>query len=282
MNSISIIIPTYNRSHIVQGAIQSVLEQTSDKWELIIVDDGSTDNTLEALAKFARDPRIRILRQEHLGPSAARNFGANHANGSYLIFLDSDDTLRKGLIKSLIDSDYQNYDIISWKVLRIYQDKKSVWKPEKLEKLYNNIKASFLAGSVCFKKEIFEQVDGYDSNLWFGENYELGMRVARIDLLKILNLSGIFLHYHINEEYRSNSQPNVKLDSLKYLHQKHKGFYLEDSYSYSRLLYQIGFLYEKLGCLEASIKYYNKAKNVRPMYLKPIIKVLLLNLNQRI
>ena len=282
MNLISIIIPTYNRSQIVHRAIKSVLKQSNESWELIIVDDGSKDDTLESLKIYDMDPRIKILSQEHLGPSSARNYGVQSSKGNYLIFLDSDDFLREDLIQSLIDSNYQNFDMISWEVLRIYENKESVWKPEKLEKLYNNIKASFLAGSVCFKKEIFERVKGFDPKLWFGENYELGMRVAQISNLKILNLRGIFLHYYINEEYRSSNQPNLKLDSLKYLHQKHKVFYLQDSYSYSRLLYQIGFLYEKLGCMEVSIKYYSKAKQIRPMYLKPIIKVLLLNLNQRI
>ena len=282
MNLISIIIPTYNRALIVQDAIQSVLQQTVDCWELIVVDDGSTDDTLDVLDMYKEHQKITILGQSHLGPSAARNYGAKQAKGDYIIFLDSDDSLRENLLEKLISGNYQNYDLISWEVLRIYDNKKSVWKPEKLENIYNNIKASFLAGSVCFRKEIFEKVNGYDENLWFGENYELGMRVARINNIRVLTLPDIYLRYNINEDYRSNSEPNLKLDSLKYLHLKHREFYLKDTYSYSRLLYQIGFLYERLGCMEASIKYYTRAKEIRPLYLKPIIKVLLLNLNQRI
>jgi len=86
---ISIIIPTYNRAHCIDEAIQSVLSQTTQDWELLIIDDGSTDNTLEILAKYGE--KVRAIKQVNSGPSAARNLGARSANGKYLAFLDSDD-----------------------------------------------------------------------------------------------------------------------------------------------------------------------------------------------
>lgn len=88
----SVIIPTYNRADFIGKTIASVLNQEFEGFELIIVDDGSTDNTKEVVAKF-KDSRISYLKKENAERGAARNFGAKKANGKYLNFLDSDDLL---------------------------------------------------------------------------------------------------------------------------------------------------------------------------------------------
>ena len=86
---ISVIIPTYNRKHTLNRAIHSVLSQTFQPWEIIAVDDGSTDGTKEWLAKMY--PAIRYIHQSNSGVSAARNVGIKTAQGDWLAFLDSDD-----------------------------------------------------------------------------------------------------------------------------------------------------------------------------------------------
>ena len=85
----SIIIPTYNRADFLPKAIESVLAQTYTNWELIVVDDGSTDNTREVISKYS-DERITYIYQENSERSAARNNGIEHAKGEYVCFLDSD------------------------------------------------------------------------------------------------------------------------------------------------------------------------------------------------
>jgi glycosyltransferase involved in cell wall biosynthesis len=86
----SIILPTYNRAHFLPKAIESILAQTFKDWELIIVDDGSTDNTKEVVTGYT-DPRIKYIYQENQERSAARNNGIAQAHGEYICFLDSDD-----------------------------------------------------------------------------------------------------------------------------------------------------------------------------------------------
>lgn len=88
--TVSVIIPTYNRSHFVVRAIQSVLDQTIRDFEIIVVDDGSTDNTKEVL-DFCYGDKIRYFYQERSGASAARNRGFDSSLGKYIHFLDSDD-----------------------------------------------------------------------------------------------------------------------------------------------------------------------------------------------
>lgn len=88
---VSVILPTYNRAHLIGRAIQSVLAQTYQDFELIIIDDGSTDNT-EEIVKSINDERIiYILHKENKGPSAARNTGIKASKGEYIAFQDSDD-----------------------------------------------------------------------------------------------------------------------------------------------------------------------------------------------
>ena len=88
----SIIIPTYNRAHTLERAIQSVLTQTYQNFELLIVDDGSTDNTNEIVERIA-DKRICYYKKKNEERNIARNFGVSHAQGDYVCFLDSDDYL---------------------------------------------------------------------------------------------------------------------------------------------------------------------------------------------
>jgi glycosyltransferase involved in cell wall biosynthesis len=90
---VSVIIPTYNRAHMIGRTIASALAQTHKQLELVVVDDGSTDGTRAVFEReYASDPRIRYVHRENGGPSAARNTGFAHARGDYIALLDSDDT----------------------------------------------------------------------------------------------------------------------------------------------------------------------------------------------
>ena len=90
---ISVIMPAYQAADYINQAISSVLNQTcKETWELLIIDDGSTDQTAEIVRMYAKDPRIRYLcRKKNKGVAAARNLGIQKARGAYVAFLDADD-----------------------------------------------------------------------------------------------------------------------------------------------------------------------------------------------
>ncbi|HEY9298747.1 MAG TPA: glycosyltransferase family 2 protein, partial [Phormidium sp.] len=90
MKQASVIIPVYNVQKYIAAAVQSVLDQTYENFELLIVDDGSPDCSVEVCQQFT-DPRIKIIRQKNRGLAGARNTGIRHAQGEYLAFLDGDD-----------------------------------------------------------------------------------------------------------------------------------------------------------------------------------------------
>lgn len=102
---VSIIMPTYNREKLLPVAIKSIFNQTYTNWELIVVDDRSTDNTRELISRYSsQDRRVRYLQNERSkGPSGARNFGIDHAKGKYIAFLDSDDEWLEHHLSSSLD-----------------------------------------------------------------------------------------------------------------------------------------------------------------------------------
>ncbi|WP_051204387.1 glycosyltransferase [Butyrivibrio sp. VCD2006] len=100
----SIVIPVYNREQYIDRAVESVICQTYDDWELILVDDGSTDSSAELCDIYSkRDNRIRVLHEDNRGPGAARNCGLNVASGEYVLFLDSDDWYELNCLKECAD-----------------------------------------------------------------------------------------------------------------------------------------------------------------------------------
>lgn len=100
---ISIVVPAYNAAGVIERCIDTVLRQTYPDFELLIIDDGSTDETAEIVAaKAAQDARIHLIRQENAGVSSARNTGIAVASGELLCFIDSDDTVSANYLETLL------------------------------------------------------------------------------------------------------------------------------------------------------------------------------------
>jgi glycosyltransferase involved in cell wall biosynthesis len=100
MPRFSIIVPAYNRANTISRTLDSLYAQTSTDFEVIVVDDGSTDNTREIVSVYVQQKGLNYFYQPNSGVSAARNCGATHATGEYLLFLDSDDTVTSTWIKN--------------------------------------------------------------------------------------------------------------------------------------------------------------------------------------
>lgn len=105
-NLISVIIPVYNKEDYISDCVNSVLNQTYENYEIIIVDDGSTDNSYDICKDYSnRYKCVRLFHQANNGPAAARNFALQHSSGEYVVFLDADDWLEQDYLYKLNESD---------------------------------------------------------------------------------------------------------------------------------------------------------------------------------
>lgn len=111
---VSIVMPIYNAENYLKDSLDSLISQKYKNLEIICVDDGSTDNSLRILENYKRiDDRIKILKQKNQFAGVARNNGLDHANGKYIMFLDSDDIFEKSMISNLVKkAEKNNTDII--------------------------------------------------------------------------------------------------------------------------------------------------------------------------
>ena len=225
---ISVIIPLYNKESIVERSVNSVLCQSFTDFELIIVDDGSTDNSL-SVVKSIKDSRIHIIEQENGGPSKARNTGVKHSKGEWILFLDADDELLEGALERLLSltSIHHNANIIDGSfVVKSPVSEQSETFDDKVIK--DNYKAFFYretlpsTGHTLFKSKLLK-VFPYDTTLRRYEDVELIMRILK-DATIVTTSKPIF---RVNAEFScaSSARSNIEEDFLGHLDFRGKSFW---------------------------------------------------------
>ena len=184
----SVILPTYNRAYVLWKAIESILAQTEPGWELIVVNDGSTDCTLRLLEEF-HDPRIRVLSLSNLGPSAARNRGAEIARAPYIAYLDSDNTWHTNFLEVMREAIGKDGENVLW-----YCGQNSTFWERTEEGLWAVISQSpepraqysyhdvwQLRGPdtscIVHRREVLYEVGGWDERCRWIEDWDLFLRV---------------------------------------------------------------------------------------------------------
>ena len=193
MPRVSVIITTYNRAHLVSQAIQSVLDQTFRDFELIIVDDGSSDDT-EAVVRGFNDPRIRYIYQENKGISGARNTGIRNARGRYIAFLDSDDLWLPTKIEQQVHI-LENVEssvpccLCNAIIRGNPANKPTSFALAPLQTIYDkgiwlnvtsvlSTRCVFFTQAVAIRRSSFEKIGGFDESLWVMEDHDLALRLS--------------------------------------------------------------------------------------------------------
>ena len=181
--TVSVIIPTYNRWPLVGDAIDSVLAQRDGDFEVIVVDDGSTDDTVQQLSRFGS--RLRVLQQPNRGVSAARNLAARHARGNYLAFLDSDDLWlpEKLAIQTVFMEQNPAVQICqteeAWIRNGVRVNPKAKHRKPSGDIFLPSLELCLVSPSaVMLTRELFERVGGFDETLPVCEDYDLWLRIA--------------------------------------------------------------------------------------------------------
>lgn len=184
---LTVIIPTYNRAHFLDRAIDSVLKQTLSCAEIIIVDDGSTDNTAEIVAQKALKSSIPLLYivQENRGPSAARNVGVSHSSCNYIAFLDSDDHWQKQKIKKqfsalLAHSKYRiSHTYEKWFRRGEHLNQKKKHIPRHGD-IFDHCLSLCAVGmsTVMLEKSLFDEIGFFDESMRCCEDYDFWLRLS--------------------------------------------------------------------------------------------------------
>ncbi len=179
---LSVVIPAYNRGEIVLTAVRSVLDQADQSIEVIVVDDGSTDNTADVVEAL-RDLRVRVIRAKHQGVSSARNTGADTARSKFLTFLDSDDVARPGWVAAMIEAARRDLDLFSCASIERWPDGlEEIVQASALSPAFANLCAQYQAGCFGVRAEIFLRAGGYLPELRYGEGTHLMLGLARLHL----------------------------------------------------------------------------------------------------
>ena len=182
---VAVIIPTYNRALLLPRAIKSVLKQTFTKFELIIVDDASTDQTRQVVQRF-NDQRIKYIRHNHTkGGSAARNTGIDSSRSEYIAFLDSDDEWLPNKLRKQLDlfrkSSEQTGLMYTW-LAHIYEDGRIKYSKQAYrENAYKELLVKNFIGSSSsgvIKRNVLSLINGFDENLPARQDMDFWVRIA--------------------------------------------------------------------------------------------------------
>ena len=181
---VSVIIPSHNRWPMLGEAVDSVLAQTASVYELIVVDDGSTDETPRWLRDYGA--RLTMLSQSRRGVAAARNLGARQASGRYLAFLDSDDTWHPVKLERQLAFMERNLDVEICQTDEIWvRNGVRVNPRHRHRKPSGDIFRASLdlclvsPSAVMMRRDLFERVGGFDESLPVCEDYDLWLRIAK-------------------------------------------------------------------------------------------------------
>lgn len=209
---VSVIIPTYNSAQYLDAAVKSVLEQTFTDYEILIIDDGSTDKTEEVIKQFGDS--VRYIRQKNQGVSVARNLGIKESVGKYVAFLDADDVWLPAKLEKQILALEKAHDskVCYTEYISVSDD----MKPTELKRLRTNgsvLNDLLLRGNVVgppsalmCERVLFEKLGGFDSNLSLCADWEMWFRLSLATDLFFLKEP--LVKYRLHD---SNMSKNVKL-----------------------------------------------------------------------
>ena len=213
----SIVIPLYNKELSIANTIQSVLSQTFQDFEIVVVNDGSTDRSAKIIEQM-NDPRIRLIHQKNQGVSAARNTGIREAKYEWIAFLDGDDLWEKNHLKEIIKMMSIFPDERVYTTSFIFSNDNNTHSEKTTNHIYkikNYFKEAFekpiiWTSVLVFHKSCINKAGGFNTNLTTGEDLDLWHRLSyNYNIIKSNSVTAI---YRIEAENRSKSSLNMQKD----------------------------------------------------------------------
>jgi len=234
---ISVIIPCYNQAQYLDECLQSVLDQTYQNWECIIVNDGSPDHTEEVANKWLeKDPRFRYIDKENGGLSSARNAGIAIAEGEWILPLDADDRIGNLYLELASLEFNKDYSII-YSEAEFFEGKKGRWNLCEFS-VNEMAKQNCIFCSAFFRKSSWEKVRGYDINLIYGlEDWEFWISIIRKVSTNVYKIPEICFYYRVkNVSMIKNLNTDKRKFALDYISIKHVDFFVSEMGNFIELL----------------------------------------------
>ena len=265
----SIIIPSYNRASFLPRAIQSVISQQYENWELIIIDDGSTDNTKEVVAPFLSDNRIKYIYQTNAERSAARNHGIKLSKGDFITFMDSDEyllvshllKLKEGITKNNLKNGAYTFDI-GFDYPEDSTHNYTRFSKELQNPINPNDLIGFIIGApqLCISKVILNKFN-FNINIRIGEDTELLFRIlSNYPFFYIPGEPTVFEIEHINRSVKNRSASSLQqLETLKIMFSENHPANKVDKSLKNKLVSEVYF--------NASIDYFKEYKTKALKYI---------------
>lgn len=231
MKKVSVIMPCFNDGKYIQESIECALNQTYKNIELIIIDDGSTEQETINILKNIKDNRIKILNTSRLGPSGARNKGINECDGDYILPLDSDDIIDETYIEKAVNIIESNSNIgIVYCEAELFGEREGKWELPSYsigEMLVNNV----IFVTALFRKKDWELVGGFDISFKKGlEDYDFWLSILELGR-DAVQIPEILFRYRIKPVSRNKSFEedinNVK-EVYEKIYKKHKKLYMQN------------------------------------------------------
>lgn len=253
---VSIIIPNYNKAEFITETLQSVAAQSYTDWECIIVDDGSTDNSLEVIEEIAeQDRRFSYLRKKNEGVSIARNFGIKHSRGQFILPLDSDDVIGPDYLKEAIQVLTEKKSIsIVYALAEFIGIKKGAWNLPDFNKetmLHTNL----VYCAALFRREVFVQSGGYADEFKSGiEDWDFWLTAIE-NQFQFYRIPKVHFYYRIHEMSRNKSHKessSSKSEMYKELIKKHIDLYQANWGNFISLYRKNKRMEKKLTILESN------------------------------
>ncbi|MGV9003595.1 glycosyltransferase family 2 protein [Flavobacterium sp.] len=189
MSFFTVIIPLYNKENFIQKTIESVLNQSFDDFEILIIEDCSTDNSKMKVLEIQSNKIKLIQHLQNKGLSASRNTGIQNASSDYIAFLDADDVWKENYLETLFSliRKYPEARLFATNYAEIYNDKTTIINNQKVLELGNDFivsnffelnlgKPIYIPSSLCVAKEVFEKVGLFDEKITYTEDVDFNIR----------------------------------------------------------------------------------------------------------
>lgn len=244
----------YNHQNYVKKAISSILSQSYKNFELIIINNGSSDNSEKIIKKF-KDKRIKFFYfKKNIGRTKCLNFGLKKCKGVFISIQDSDDMSKKNKIKILLDELSKDKDlgIVASNYNIINEKNKIIKKVNITEDLYNNPKKlifkNLIAHStVMYKKKILRKVGNYPENFIYAQDYAFYLKIINKFKIKLIrkNLANLRINHKNSETYRSRKSFYIQNEELKLVLWVIKNI-KTTYYEKLKILYKIIYIFAKI------------------------------------